>query len=167
MPVAAVPAVAAVPEAEPEVEVADTPVPLAQPETSEDDEAAEPVLEEIEDEMPPLAGGPGGSWALVNFALMNLGVFESLMLLIGYFVNISKASEEDKKKKLKKRGVMRLISLPVAIVSVLAFCLTEDITLPTGFVDQWTLVMAIIAVVQTVIVALSRKKEMEDEETAR
>lgn len=62
---------------------------------------------------------------------------------------------------------MRLISLPVAIVSVLAFCLTEDITLPTGFVDQWTLVMAIIAVVQTVIVALSRKKEMEDEETAR
>ena len=98
---------------------------------------------------------------------MNLGVFESLMLLIGYFVNISKASEEDKKKKLKKRGVMRLISLPVAIVSVLAFCLTEDITLPTGFVDQWTLVMAIIAVVQTVIVALSRKKEMEDEETAR
>ena len=62
---------------------------------------------------------------------------------------------------------MRLISLPVAIVSVLAFCLTEDITLPTGFVDQWTLVMVIIAVVQTVIVALSRKKEMEDEETAR
>ncbi|MCI8586511.1 MAG: hypothetical protein HFI92_11600 [Lachnospiraceae bacterium] len=111
----------------------------------------------------------GGSWALVNFALMNLGVFESLMLLIGYFINTSRSSEEDEdeKKKLKKRGVVRLLSLPVAIVSVIAFCLTEDISLPTGFVDRWTLLMAIIAVVQTIVVAFSRKKEMEAEKEIR
>ena len=70
-------------------------------------------------------------------------------------------------KKLKKKGIMRLISLPVAVISVIAFCLTEDITLPTGFVDRWTLLMAVIAIVQTVVVAFSRKKgEEENKERA-
>lgn len=135
------------------------------------DLSAEPdeTMEMVEDEAVPLAGGNGRKWALVNFALMNLGVFESLMLLIGYFVNTGKASEEDEddKKKLKKRGIVRLLSLPVAIISVIAFCLTEDITLPTGFVDRWTLLMAIIAVVQTIVVAFSRKKEIEEEDESR
>lgn len=120
---------------------------------------------DMEDEETPLAAGVGRSWALVNFALMNLAVFESLMLLIGYFVQTQGASQEEKEqeKKLKKKGILRLISLPVAILSIIAFCLTEDISLPTGFVDRWTILMAVIVVVQTVVVALSRKKEEENE----
>lgn len=106
----------------------------------------------------------GGSWALINFALMNLAVYESLMLLIGYFVQVKKASEENDReteRKLKKKGIMRVISLPVALISVIAFFLTEDITLSTGLVDRYTIVMAIIAIAQTAVVALSRKKEEE------
>ena len=53
-------------------------------------------------------------------------------------------------------------SIPIAIVSVVVFCLTEDITLKTAFVDKWTILMAVIAIVQTVVVALSRKKETEE-----
>ena len=112
----------------------------------------------------PLAVIEGGSWALINFALMNLAVYESLMLLIGYFVQVKKASEENDReteRKLKKKGIMRVISLPVALISVIAFFLTEDITLSTGFVDRYTIVMAIIAIAQTAVVALSRKKEEE------
>ena len=56
---------------------------------------------------------------------------------------------------------MRVISLPVALISVIAFFLTEDITLSTGLVDRYTIVMAIIAIAQTAVVALSRKKEEE------
>lgn len=124
--------------------------------------------ENLEGEDVPLAGGRGRAWALVNFALMNLAVFESLMLLIGYFITTKKASEEEEeeeeKKKLKKKGLVRLISVPVGIISIIAFCLTEDITLPTGFVDRWTLLMVIIALIQTLVVAFSRKKEEEEEE---
>jgi hypothetical protein len=59
-------------------------------------------------------------------------------------------------------------SLPVALISIIAFYLTEDISLPTAFVDNYTVLMAIIAIAQTVVVALSRKKEehVEEEEVA-
>ena len=160
---AATPALA---DVSPEVEVEDDAVPLAQTilndtDEEETEEPAEPEIEEIKDELVPLAGGDNGSWALLNFVLMILGVFESLMLLIGYFINIKKESEEEE-KKLNKKGIVRLISIPIAIVSVVVFCLTEDITLKTAFVDKWTILMAVIAIVQTVVVALSRKKETED-----
>ena len=67
--------------------------------------------------------------------------------------------EEEKETKLKKKGIVRAISLPIALISIIAFCLTEDISLPTAFVDNYTILMAIIAIAQTFVVALSRKKE--------
>lgn len=165
-----------------------TPVPTVTPEPEEDFElepgTEEPVLEtkneepgpeesDIGDEGVPLGTrkGEGKAWALVNFALMNLAVFESLMLLIGYFVQTKKAKkkedsdedekdkDEEQKRELKKHGFIRMFSILVAVVSVIAFILTEDITLPTGFVDKWTLLMLIIAIVQTVVVIFSRKEE--------
>lgn len=154
--------------------------PVIAPETEEEpeevraveDEEAPLANTEIKDEEVPLAG-ESGRWALINFALMNLAIFESLMLLIGYFVQTKKSSEEEeedekngKERKLKKKGIIRLISLPVAIVSLIAFFLTENIWLPTQLVDEYTLMMAIIAIFQTIVVVLSRKEEnLEDAET--
>ena len=163
-PVAATPAaptptaalVSPTPEA---VELADEAVPLAAEEEKE-----QPEPEELDEEETPLAGGKGAAWALINFALMNLAIFESVMLLIGYFVK-TKDDEEEEKRKLKKKGIFRIISLPIAVISLIVFILTEDITLPTGFVDKYTIVMLIIAIVQTVMVALSKKK-YEDEDEA-
>ena len=126
--------------------------------------------EELGEEAVPLAAGKGAAWALINFALMNLAVFESLMLLIGYFIKTKGSSEEEddeEKKKLKKKGIMRIISLLVAVISVIAFILTEDITLPTAFVDRYTILMAIIAIVQTVVVWLSRKEVKDEEQEVR
>lgn len=155
-PVAATPAaptptaalVSPTPEA---VELADEAVPLAA------EEEKQPEMKMVDEEEIPLAGGKGAAWALINFALMNLAIFESVMLLIGYFVK-TKNDEEEEKRKLKKKGIFRIISLPVAIISLIVFILTEDITLPTAFVDKYTIVMLIIAIVQTVMVALSNKK---------
>ena len=62
---------------------------------------------------------------------------------------------------------MRIISLLVAVISVIAFILTEDITLPTAFVDRYTILMAIIAIVQTVVVWLSRKEVKDEEQEVR
>ncbi len=165
------PAPAAATQAEAETPVAaveDEEVPLADVSLGPEDETENQAeLRQLEDEEVPLAGG-GRAWALINFALMNLAIFESLMLLIGYFVKTrnDEDEEEEEKKKLKKKGLFRIISVPVAVISLIAFILTEDITLPTGFVDQYTIVMVIIAVVQTVIVALSNKKYEYDEEEA-
>ena len=134
------------------------------------EEEADPETKELDEEAVPLAAGKGAAWALINFALMNLAVFESLMLLIGYFIKTKGSSEEEddeEKKKLKKKGIMRIISLLVAVISVIAFILTEDITLPTAFVDRYTILMAIIAIVQTVVVWLSRKEVKDEEQEVR
>lgn len=159
-PVAAPTATAALVSPTPEaVALAEEEVPLA----GEEERAPQPV--EMNEEEIPLAGGNGAGWALINFALMNLAIFESLMLLIGYFVNTKNDKEdEDEKRKLKKKGIFRIISLPIAVISLIVFILTEDITLPTAFVDKYTIVMLIIAVVQTVVVALSNKKYEDKEE---
>ncbi len=146
-------------------ELMDEEVPLAAGE-----EEADPETKELDEEAVPLAAGKGAAWALINFALMNLAVFESLMLLIGYFIKTKGSSEEEddeEKKKLKKKGIMRIISLLVAVISVIAFILTEDITLPTAFVDRYTILMAIIAIVQTVVVWLSRKEVKDEEQEVR
>lgn len=159
---AATPTPVATPEAEPVEDIMDAETPLA----AEPDAPAEDI--ELEDEAVPLASGKGGSWALINFALMNLAIFESIMLLIGYFVKTKndKDEEEEEKRKLKKKGIIRILSTPVAVISLIAFILTEDITLPTGFVDKYTIWMAVIAIVQTVVVALSNKKYQDEEEEA-
>ena len=136
----------------------DEEVPLAAIEPEEEPETAA-----LDDEGVPLAPGKGAAWALINFALMNLAIFESLMLLIGYF---AKTKNDDEERKLKKKGLFRILSIPVAVISLIAFILTEDITLPTGFVDKYTILMAIIAIVQTVVVALSNKKYKDEEENA-
>jgi hypothetical protein len=157
------------PEAEQPVEIADAQTPLASAQTPAADEDAAPANEEeiLTDEEVPLTLGNGGRWALMNFALMNLAIFASIMLLIGYFVKPKNEDEkEDEQRKLKKKGIIRVLSIPVAVISLIAFILTEDITLPTGFVDQYTIWMAIIAILQTVMIVLSHKKYQKEEERA-
>jgi uncharacterized repeat protein (TIGR02543 family) len=139
----------------------------ATPEQIQDDASPKATPEEETiDEESSAKDSADGTWSLVNFTLMNLSVFESIMLLAGYFISTKnqKELEEDEKKKTKKKGLFRLISLPIAIIAVVAFVLTEDINLKTVFIDKWTIWMALIAVVQTVMVALSRKKIVDDDD---
>lgn len=137
-------------------EIAEEAVPLAEGEETEDKQTVE-----VEEEAIPLAGGEGGSWALFNFALMNLAIFESIMLLIGYFVHTKNDEEE---RKLKKKGLFRIISLPIAVISLIVFILTENIHLQTALVDKYTIIMLLIAIVQTIMVVLSNKKYEEEQE---
>lgn len=144
-------------EGPPEMEaLEDLPTPLAPP---ADEELG------LQEEEVPLAGlADSSAWALVNFILMNLAIFESVMLLIGYFVDTKDEGKEEEKRKLNKKLIFRVISLPIAVLSLVVFLLTEDLAQPVTAVDKYTLVMALIAIVQTVMVALSRKKYEDREE---
>ena len=107
-----------------------------------------------------------GTWSLINLALANLAVFESIVLIAGYFISTKnqKELEEDENKKTNKKGLFRFLSLPIAVIAVIAFILTENISLETAFVDKWTALMVLIAAVQTVMVVLSRKKIVDDKD---
>ncbi len=139
-----------------EVVIEEDDVPLApEPETPEE----EPTVE-IEDEEAPLAAAPD-QWALLNLILMIAAILMSLTLLIGYFVG-KKNDEEN--VDVKKKGIFRLLSLIPALGAVIAFFLTENMLNPMTIVDEWTLLMVAIAVVQVVVVIVSRKTEKDEEQ---
>ncbi len=124
----------------------------------------------------PLAGF-GASWALLNLLLTVATALGSAALLIGYFVRKKneeeQASEREETRnneedetpaRLKRKGLARLLSIPVGVVSIIVFILTEDMTLPMTLMDEWTLLMFLIFAVQMVLTILSRKKFVKEDD---
>ena len=149
---------------EPTEEIPDETVPLAPPE--EDNIPDEPV---------PQAGP---AWALIHLILSILTVLASLLRLVGYFGKKEEEAEDENgnaildaegnnvMNDIKKRGGWRLASLVPAILSVIAFLLTENMRNPMILVDRWTLLMVIIAVVQVLVMLLSKKKTEDNTQEA-
>lgn len=135
-----------------------TPAPTAKPtETIAESEPpkAESEPEVIEDEETPLAPMANGKWALVNLVLMILTVLASLLMLLGVI---------GKKRGRNNKSFWRIASLIPAIGALAAFVLTENMKLPMAMVDRWTLLMVIIAVLQLIVAAMSKKQnESEDD----
>ena len=114
-------AAAAQEPAEEEV-IPETDAPLAQ---------APAEQETIDDSETPLAASNGG-WALLNLLLAVVTVLGGvLMLLFG-----------------KKNGTRTVMGLLPAVAAVVAFIVTENITMPMILVDRWTLLMALLTLLQ-------------------
>ena len=160
------PSVTAAPEATQapaEEEIQEEETPLA-PEAGEGEE------ETIGEGETPLAGG-NAAWALLNLILTILTALGSLILLIGYFIGRNRREEEDEttgetrtEYEVNRHGFWRLVSLIPGIGAIIVFILTEDMSLPMVFVDKWTLLMVIIAVIQIVIAVLSMRNREEPDE---
>ncbi len=128
----------------------DGPVPLA-PGTEED------PTTEIEDPEIPLAAADG-SWALLNLILAIVTSLTSIVLLVGYFATKSRRDDdEETDETVKRKGFARVFSLLPAIVAIVTFFLTEDMTQPMVIVDNWTILMLAFALIQVVVAFLSRK----------
>ena len=144
-----------------------TPAPTAKPTETKQ---PEPEPEVIEPDDPPLAPLPTGAWALVNLILMLLTVMASLLLLIGYLGKKKHTARDEYDNERidytrNKKGFWRVASLIPAVAAVIAFVLTENMKLPMIMVDRWTLLMAVIAVLQLIVAVMSKKqKESQDEE---
>ena len=144
-----------------------TPAPTAKPTETKQ---PEPEPEVIEDEETPLAPMPTGAWALVNLILMLLTVLASLLLLLGYLGKKKHTARDEYGNERidytrNKKGFWRVASLIPAVAAVIAFVLTENMKLPMIMVDRWTLLMAVIAVLQLIVAVMSKKqKESQDEE---
>lgn len=130
-------------------DIEDEETPQASPDTDADKE--EDKTENIEDEETAQAGAPGeGNWALLNLILMALTVVAGLAMLALRFA--------------RKTGMAHLLGIVPAIVALVAFFVTEDMSLPMAMTDKWTLIMALIAVVQVVLLVLGRNGAQEDDQ---
>lgn len=98
------------------------------------------------------------SWALINLIATILTIILSLILLIMYFINKRK---EDDEIQIKNKPIKRMISVVVAILTAIVFLITEDMSLPMVLIDQWTLLMIILLVIQIIITILCKYKKIE------
>ena len=157
-----------------------TPVETVEKETTP---KAEPKKEEkVEEEYTPKAS-PQYYWALINLICAILTVLFGLLLLISKRHKSEDDDEEDDdetkqqttdddedKEQEKKRGLFtRVLAVLIAIVSVVFFLVTEDLSLPWTWTDQWTIWMVVIGLVQIVVFFVGRKwknvdNDDEDEE---
>lgn len=152
-----------------------TPVETVEKETTP---KTEPKKEEkVEEEYTPKAS-PQYYWALINLICAIVTVLFGLLLLISKRHKSEDDDEEDDdetkqqattnedEEQEKKRGLFtRVLAVLIAIVSVVFFLVTEDMSLAWTWTDQWTIWMVVIGLVQIVVFFVGRKwKNVDDDE---
>ncbi len=121
----------------------------------------------IEDGDTPLAVEQ--TWALLNLIMTIVTGIISAVLLAGWFGKKEEDDEEeneDENEETRRKGFVRLSSILPAAGAIVAFILTENMNNPMAFTDRWTILMAVILLIQGVVALLAKKesKEEEDEE---
>ena len=144
-------------------------------------EKTEPVADEIveiEEEEVPLATAPEepelidtkpesfGVWALLNLIALIATAFTAL----GMILTNKKEKEEDSENENAseeeegKRKNSKLFGIIPAVVALVVFILTENMKLPMVIIDRWTLLMAVILLVNLVLAYLTRRDKNQKEE---
>ena len=137
---------------------------------------AEPKEEKVEKEKTPKAR-PEKFWALINLICAIVTVLFGLLLLISKrhknkddeddeTKDQTTTNEDEEKEQEKKRGLFtRVLAVLIAILSVVFFLVTEDMSLRWTWTDQWTIWMVVIGLVQIVVFFVGRKwKNVDDDE---
>ena len=130
---------------------------------------AEPKEEKVDKEKTPKAR-PEKFWALINLICAIVTVLFGLLLLISKRHKSEDDEEDDDETKQqtnnddesneqeKKRGAFtRVLAVLIAILSVVFFLVTEDLSLRWTWTDQWTIWMVVIGLVQIVVFFVGRK----------
>lgn len=126
---------------------------------SEETVVPEAETESISDGSVAMAGADG-AWALINLiAAIATVLIAAVAAILGL-----KKKDEDENEKTNRKVLVRGLGVITAIVSVIAFILTEDMSLPMQLTDGWTMMMVIILAVEAVFAMASKKKTSEDDE---
>ena len=139
-------------------------------EKEETPKAEEPKTEKVEEEYTPKAS-PQYYWALINLICAILTVLFGLLLLISKRhkdeddeedddetkEQVTNKDDEDKEQEKKRGTFTRVLAVLIAIVSVVFFLVTEDLSLPWTWTDQWTIWMVVLGLVQIVVFFVGRK----------
>ncbi len=114
----------------------------------------------VEDSETPMAGF--GAWALVNLILTIVTILGSLAMMIGNLRRRKENEDEETLETKKRRRIMRSLTIVPAIAALIAFIITEDMSLPMVLTDKWTILMAVIAIAQAALMLFARDKKEEE-----
>ncbi len=120
----------------------------------------------IEDEPVPLSRF-SGDWAVCNLVLMIMTFLECIILLVLLF----NATKERKKIDLipphqrvffhneyHREVGLTTLSIPIAILAIAEYFVTEDFHMQMVLYDSYTLFMLLFFIIQTIIVVVCRQK---------
>lgn len=124
------------------------------------DENGDTGLEILGNDSVPLADG--GGWALINLISMIITVLIAAIALFGYFRRNEENDDNDKNGEKKKHGRFKLLTLIPAVVSVIMFFITEDISLAMRMTDSWTIWMVLLAAAGAALAVLTRDRKKEE-----
>ena len=104
-----------------------------------------------------------GSWALINLITTILACICALVLLF-----VRKDTEDNEptnkeKKDMRKMVITKITSILVGIISIIAFILTEDMSLPMVYTDKWTLLMILLLIIEIVNIFIIRQQSKGEE----
>jgi uncharacterized repeat protein (TIGR02543 family) len=129
--------------------------------------------ETISEPEPPLVSGDTGSaWALLNLILAVVGTLLAFVVLVAFFIGRKEEKEKDERirneeytqeQQRRKRIGLRIVSCAAAVIAIIIFLLTEDMTQPMQLVDLWTIVHVIIFIAQIVLTIFATYKKSDDD----
>lgn len=131
----------------------------------------------IDDEDTPEWATRSKHWALINL------ICAVASLLLGIFLVLSKKEKdddedereenielnnEDEDTKQVRHARWKVVAIIDALLSIILFILTENMTLPMILIDRWTLLMVALTLINVVAVIFGRKfHKPEEEEEAK
>ena len=71
---------------------------------------------------------------------------------------------EDEEVDVKRHGFPRIMAIVAAIISVILFFLTEDMTDPMIWVDEYTVWMLILFIATAILTMMSKKETDQDQD---
>ncbi len=144
----------------------------AAPATAEAAPEAEEILEAevaetamIAEQEVPMTGitAEGSAWALLNLIMAIITGIISAVLLVGYFGR-EESEDENEEDKTDRKGFVRAMSIIPAVGAAIAFMLTENMSNPMVFTDRWTILMAVILLIQAIVAIFAKKSDDENED---
>ena len=104
----------------------------------------------------PLAAPPEAnrSWALVNLILAIVSLIAGCIQMLKGILIPKDDPEDDRKRRRKK-----IPGIAPAVLAIVAFILTEDISGHMTFVDKWTILMILFPACNGLLTYLTRVKE--------
>ena len=105
------------------------------------------------------------SWALLNLILMILTIIVAFADGLLYFTKpTDKYGDEYEDEELKRHGFPRVMAIAAAIISMILFFLTEDMTDPMIWVDEYTVWMLILFIATALLTMMSKKETDPDQD---
>lgn len=135
-------------------------------------------IENIPDTV-PVTAAPAGYWALLNLIMMIINVIGGIYMLLRrsrkkdddpndpYKAAANDpykatANDEEDSRDERVKPLHVIVTILLAIIAVIAFFLTEDLTNTMALVDRYTILMAILMVAAVLTILTGKRKKDDD-----